>query len=66
MTFGKTVYKYFLKAFYRKTNKKEYKSLILKHNECHTNVITMQNGILIAKVLDGNIKKKNLLLTHPI
>ncbi len=44
-------------VFYRRTNKKEYKSQIWKHNICYNNVITIQNDILIAKVLDGSAKK---------
>ena len=36
---------------------KEYKLQILKHNICHTNVIAIQDAILIAKILDGSAKK---------
>ena len=38
---SKTVYKYFLKAFYRNTNKKEYELQILEYNIRYTNVIAM-------------------------
>ncbi len=41
-------YKYFLKTYNRWTNKKEYKLQILNYNICYTNVITMQDAILMA------------------
>ena len=40
-TYSKTAHKYLLKAFHRRTNKKEYKSQILKYNICHINIIAM-------------------------
>ena len=62
---SKAAHKYLLKAFYRRTNKKKYELQILEHNIRHTNVITMQNVILIAKVPVGSIKKKELVVdTH--
>ena len=61
MVYNKALHKYFLKAFYRKTSKKEYKSQILKHNICHTNVI----AILINKILVGSTKKKELVVNTP-
>ena len=39
MAYNKVVYKYFLKVFYRQTNKKEYRLQILKHNIYYTNII---------------------------
>lgn len=54
----KTVHKYHLKALYRWTNKKEYKSQILQHNIYHTNIIAMQDSIFSAKV---RYKKKKQL-----
>lgn len=33
---------------------------ILEHNICYTNVIIIQNAILIAKILFGNVKPKEL------
>ncbi len=62
---SEAAHKYLLKAFYRRTNKKEYESQILKHNICHTNVIAMQDAILIAKVLDGSAKRKQLVIDTP-
>lgn len=56
--YSKVAHKYLLKVFYRWTNKKEYKSQILEYNIYHTNVIAIQDAILIAKMLVGNIKKK--------
>ena len=55
---SEAAHKYLLKAFYWRTNKKEYKSQILEHNICHTNVIAIQDVILIAKVIVGSTKKK--------
>ena len=43
------------------TNKKKYELQILKHNICYTNVIIMQNAILIAKIPVGSVKKKKLV-----
>ncbi len=63
---SKAAHKYLLKVFYGQTNKKKYKSQILKHNIRHTNVIAMQDAILMAKVLDGSVKKNSLLLTRPM
>lgn len=54
---NEAAHKYLLKAFYGRTNKKEYESQILKYNIRHTNVITMQNVILMAKVLNRSAKK---------
>ncbi len=51
-THSEAAHKYLFKALYGWTNKKEYKSQILKHNIRYTNVIAMQNAILMAKVLD--------------
>ena len=56
--------KYLFKVFYGRTNKKKYKLQILKHNIRHTNVIAIQDAILIANVLVGSVKKKNLLLIY--
>ena len=57
--YSKAAHKYLLKAFYGQTNKKEYESQILEHNIYHTNVIAMQDAILIAKVLVGSDKNKD-------
>ena len=56
------MYKYLLKAFYRRTNKKKYKSQILEYNIRHTNVIILQSTILIAKVPVGSVNKKELIV----
>ncbi len=40
-THSEIAQKYFLKVFYGRTHKNKYKSQILKHNICHTNVIAM-------------------------
>ncbi len=61
---NEVAYKYLLKAFYERTNKKEYELQILKHNIRYTNVIAIQDAILIAKALDESAKKNSLLLIH--
>ena len=62
MTHSEAVYKYLLKAFDRKTNKKKYESQILERNIYHINIIAMQNAILIAKVSVRNVKKKEFVV----
>ena len=47
--YSETAYKYFLKAFYNKTNKKEYKLQIRQHNIRHTNIIGMKDIIILEK-----------------
>ena len=51
-------YKYFLKAFYNKTNKKEYNSQIWSYNIYHINIIIMKDIIVVAK---RSRKNKELL-----
>ena len=58
--YSKVVYKYLLKVFYRRINKKEYKLQIFEHNIRHINIIAMQNAILIVKVPVGSVKKIEL------
>ena len=62
MAHSEVAYIYLLKAFNRKTNKKEYKSQILEYNIYHTNVIVIQDFILLVKVPVGSVKKKGLLI----
>ena len=56
MVYNKGFHKYLPKIFYWRTNKKEYESQILKHNICYTNVIAMQNTILMTKIPNENTK----------
>ena len=58
-------YKHLFKAFYRRINKKKYELQILEHNIRHTNVIAMQNVILIAKLPVKSAKKKELVVDTP-
>ena len=58
MVYSQTSYKYLLKVFYGWTNKKKYETQILKHNIRHTNVIAMQDAIIIAKVLVSSAKNR--------
>ena len=64
MAHSKAVYKYILKVYYCQINKKIYKSQILKQNIHSTNVIAMQDAIIIAKLFIESPIKKKLLLTY--
>ena len=46
---SKAAYKYLLKAFYNRTNKKEYDAQIRQHNVRHTNVIAMKDVVTSKK-----------------
>lgn len=65
MAHSETAHKYLLKVFYGRSNKKEYKSQILQHNIYHTNIIAMQDAILMAKVLNRSAKKNQLVVNTP-
>ena len=58
---SKADYKYLLKAFYNKTNKKEYDAQIQQHNVRHTNVIAMKDVIISKKALK---KKRQLVVKN--
>ena len=47
---NKAVHKYLLKAFYNKTNQKEYDLQIRQHNVRHSNIITIKDVINKKKV----------------
>ena len=55
--YSKVAHKYFLKVFYNKTNKKEYKSQIWQYNVLHIIIIVMKDVIMLEKA----IKKEKLL-----
>ena len=59
---SKAAHKYLLKAFYNKTNKKEYDAQIRQHNVCHTNVIAMKDVIISKKALkkEGQLVVRNV------
>ena len=46
---SEAAHKYLLKAFYNRTNKKEYDSQIWQHNVRHTNIIAMKDVIIEEK-----------------
>ena len=54
--YSKVAYKYFLKAFYNKKNKKEYKLQIWQYNMRHTNIIANKDVIILEKA-----RKKEML-----
>ena len=51
MAHSEVVNKYIFKVFYERANKKKYELQILKHNIRYSNIIAMQNIIIIVKVL---------------
>lgn len=48
-THSEAAYKYLLKAFYKRTNQKEYDAQIRQHNVRHTNIIAMKDVIISEK-----------------
>lgn len=46
---SEAAHKYLLKAFYNRTNKKEYDAQIRQHNVRHTNIIAMKDVIISEK-----------------
>ena len=46
---SEAAHKYLFKAFYNRTNKKEYESQIWQHNVRHTNIIAMKEVIILEK-----------------
>ena len=55
--YNKAAHKYFLEAFYNRSNKKEYKLQIWQHNVGHINIITIKDVIILEKIRE----KKKLL-----
>lgn len=55
---NKIALKHHFKNFYICTNNKDYESQIFKHNICHKNGITIQNAILIVKIVNKSAKKR--------
>ena len=49
IAYSKAAHKYLLKAFYNKTNQKEYNSQIRQHNICHMNIIAIKDVIAVAE-----------------
>ena len=58
---SKAAHKYLLKAFYNRTNKKEYDAQIWQHNVRHTNVIAMKDVIISKKALE---KERQLVVKN--
>lgn len=56
IAYSKTVYNYFLKIFYNKTNKKQYNLQIWQHNIQYKNRITIKDVIILAKKSRNNEK----------
>lgn len=53
-TYSKAVYKYLLKTFYSKINKKMYNSQIRQHNIFYTNITVMKDIIILAETSKDN------------
>lgn len=60
---SKVAHKYLLKAFYNKTNKKEYNAQIRQHNVHHTNIIAIKDVIISEKARE---KENQLVVGNPI
>ena len=60
-THSKVAHKYLLKAFYNKTNKKQYDTQIQQHNIRHTNVIAIKDVVISKKAQEkeGHLVVKN-------
>ena len=52
--YSATAHKYLLKAFYNRTNKKEYESQICQHNMQHINIIIIKDVIILEKVRENS------------
>ena len=59
-THSKAAHKYFLKAFYNKTNKKEYDLQIWQYNVCHTNIIAMKDVIISEKAREEKMQSESI------
>ncbi len=57
---SKGAHKYLLKAFYNRTNKKEYDSQIRQHNVRHTNIIVMKDVIIAEKVGEDEMLSESI------
>ncbi len=55
--YSETAHKYLLKAFYNRTNKKEYESQIWQHNVRYTNIIAMKDVIISEKVREKKLSE---------
>ena len=58
---SEAAYKYLLKAFYNRTNKKEYDAQIWQHNISYTNVIAIKDVIISKKALK---KERQLVMRN--
>ena len=56
--YSETAYKYLLKVFYKRINKKQYESRILQYNIRHTNILAINDVIIVVK----KCRKKSLLV----
>ena len=63
---SKMAHKYFCKAFYNKTNKKEYDLQIWHHNVCYTNIIAMKDIISEKKVKEKEKLLENIADTNAL
>ncbi len=57
---NEAAYKYVLKAFYNRTNKKEYNLQIRQHNICHTNIIAMKDIIISKKAREDKMLSESI------
>ncbi len=62
---SEVAHKYLLKAYYNKTNKKEYKSQIGQHNVRYTNIIAIKDVIISEKVREKELSEGPMDTTVP-
>ena len=60
IVYNEVMYEYLLKAFYNRTNKKEYKLQIWQHNVRHININAMKDIIILEKVREKKSCQKAL------
>ena len=60
---SETAYKYLFKAFYNKTNRKEYDLQIWQHNICYTNIHAMKDGIILEKAREKKELSRSIVDT---
>ncbi len=62
-THSKAAHKYLLKAFYNRTNKKEYDLQIRQHNVRYTNIIVIKDVIISEKVREDKMLSESIANT---
>ena len=61
--YSKAAHKYLFKAFYNKTNKKEYKLQVWQYNIWYTNIIAIKKVIILKKTKEKMLSKGSADIT---